>query len=123
MLAAIYFPEMQTAASPRGRELAAAAFGTSERARTFDPRIKNPLLYQLSYGGASWGGDLSDRFGQDQDFVFEVSAARWRGGEVVVESLLRRSTKAAGRHVEPLPRMLREPSRCAGSARALRLSS
>jgi hypothetical protein len=31
---------------------AAAASGTSGRDRTFDPRIKNPLLYQLSYGGA-----------------------------------------------------------------------
>lgn len=31
--------------------LAAVAFGTSDRARTYDPRIKNPLLYQLSYGG------------------------------------------------------------------------
>lgn len=38
----------------------AFAFGTSERARTFDPRIKNPLLYQLSYGGRLWGGDSSD---------------------------------------------------------------
>lgn len=24
-------------------------FGTPRRTRTFDPRIKNPLLYQLSY--------------------------------------------------------------------------
>ena len=37
--------------------------------------------------------------------MFEVSAARWRGGEVVVESSLRRWRKAAGRHVEPLPCM------------------
>ena len=28
----------------------AIACGTSGRARTFDPRIKNPLLYRLSYG-------------------------------------------------------------------------
>ena len=51
---------------PVSRLLAAVAFGTSDRARTYDPRIKNPLLYQLSYGGRLWGGEASDLFGAMQ---------------------------------------------------------